>query len=494
MRKHVIFILSVFSLFSCEYSDEVPPAVNIAQPVDQDVVSGRVHILIAATDNEAIHDVIVTVDDDILMFANSGTYMSAEWNTDAYDDGWMHILSAVATDRSGNTNESPPARVMVNNIPEESSHISLIRKNNDEFRISWPPAESSNNYDALFINPHDSFDTLKIISGIPDTAYTFNPENISDAILEIHVHNGRASEEPLYRRYCTFETCFVFTDYRDDKLLSAYIRSCHSPFIRRLTANRFIRELTYSSKSDKIFILHNDGIDKMDGDGSNRQKLINGFYYELDHNRSTGDLLVLSAKNAHIIDSEGRETEIPFKGIVYNARWTKDGESILITALPNKRVHLRCYRISRNDLSDIQRLSPDTDEKDFYRPVKMNDTWIMNDGSKLYWRFFDSEILEEIQIFKGDILQIEESHDGDWFMLVLQKTGLIATDIYYELFHIRWPSMETHKLFTARNAPSVFISPDGKYILYNRDGVICLSSPDGGDERIVEPSGMEHFW
>ena len=494
MQKSVLFLIAALFLVSCEPGDEVPPAVNIASPGDLDVVTGHVEIFVAATDNDDIRDVTVLADETLILLTKPGLFLSTIWNTDTYDDGRMHTLYAEATDLSGNTNISPLVRVLVKNIPVEPSNLSIKRTSDDLFSISWPPAGSTAIYDVLFINPNDEQDTLYLFREIADTHFTFIPGMISDVIIEIHPHEDTAYREPLYRRYTTFKTCFMFTDFRDDELSSAYIRSSDSPFIRRLTADRNIREMAYSAGNDKIYVLHDQGIDEMDGDGSNRKRLRNGFYYNIALNRENGKILALTGINALIINPDGSANIIPFKGMIFDARWAPDSDYVLITALPNKLDYLRCYKINVNNPFDTRLLSPDTDEKDYRNPIQMIDSWVISDDQNLYKLPFNSDQHEKIMTFDGNIFQMIEGPDGTWFMLVLRKTGLIATDIYYELLHISWPEKVIHSLFTDINAPSVSISPDGKKILYRKNGMICLSSPNGSDERIIETSVTRFTW
>jgi|GEM_PF-2088754 len=494
MRKHVIFILTVFFLFSCEYRDEVPPAVNIAYPGDLALVSGRVEILVAATDNDDIRDVTVLADNEALILTKPGPYLSTLWQTDTFDDGWMHTLTAIAADLSGNTNISPLIRVLVKNIPVDPSKIWVKRNSEESYLISWIPSPSSSIYNIFFINPRNEQDTLYQISEVTDTAISFIPGEMSDAIVEIHPHTDTVFQEPLYRRYSSFKSCFLFRDLRDDELRSAYIRSSDSPFIRRLTADRNIREMAYSAENDKVYVLHEQGIDVMDGDGSNRRRLRNGFFYNMELNRDNGKILALTGINALIINPNGSANIIPVKGMVFDARWAPDSNYVLITALPNKLNFLRCYQTNINDAFDVRLLSPNTDEKDYRHPLQMEDAWLINDGQSLYKLPFDSDRHEKIRTFDGSIFQMNESPDGTWFMLVLRKTGLIATDIFYELLHISWPDMNIHSLFTDTNVPSISISPDGKKILYSRNSLICLSSPEGGDERIIETGSSGFTW
>lgn len=494
MKMILYFTLAALFLVSCEPADEVPPAVNIAYPGDLTLVNGRVEVLVAATDNDHIRDVMTFVEDNTLPLIQTGPYMKSVWYTDTYDDGRMHILTAMATDFSGNTNISPPVRVLVKNIPADPSNLSIKRTSGDSFTISWLPGGLTAVYDLLFINPGNERDTLDLFPETVNTLVPYTPGEISDAIIEIHTHTDTGFHEPLYRRYTTFSSCFVFTDLRDDELRSAYIRSSDSPFIRRLTADRHIREMAFSSKDDKIYILHDQGIDEMNSDGSNRKRLRNGFFYNMALNRENGKILALTGINALTINPDGSANIIPVKGMVFDARWAPDSDYVLITALPNKLDYLRCYKYNINNTFDVQLLSPNTDEKDYWYPLEMTDSWLISDGKSLYKRPFSSNELEKILTFDGDIFYMKESPDGRWFMLVLRKTGMIATDISYELLHISWPDMVIQTLYTDTNVPTVSISPDGYKILYKRNGMIWLSSPRGGNERIIETSGAYFTW
>ena len=105
-------------------ADTTAPTVSITSPVANAALSGIVSLMASASDNVAVANVQFKVDN-----ANTGTAITAApftyaLNTATLSDG-NHILTAVATDTSGNAATSAGVPVKVNNATPAPSIASL---------------------------------------------------------------------------------------------------------------------------------------------------------------------------------------------------------------------------------------------------------------------------------------------------------------------------------------------------------------------------------
>ena len=101
--------------------DTTPPSVSVTAPSSQSSVSGTVTVTANATDNASVIDVQFQLDGVSLgsPVTGSGPSYSYSWNTGALFNGALlvngpHVLTAIATDASGNTTISSPVTVILN--------------------------------------------------------------------------------------------------------------------------------------------------------------------------------------------------------------------------------------------------------------------------------------------------------------------------------------------------------------------------------------------
>ncbi len=94
--------------------DTVPPTVAITAPADTSTVGGSVTVTADAADDVALTGVQLRLDGAALGAALTAPPYSTAWNTALIANG-QHVLSAVATDSSGNTATSAPVTVTVAN-------------------------------------------------------------------------------------------------------------------------------------------------------------------------------------------------------------------------------------------------------------------------------------------------------------------------------------------------------------------------------------------
>jgi len=104
--------------------DTTPPTVSITSPAANATISGTVTLTASASDNVAVASVQFKVDNANTGPAITATPYNYALNTATLSDG-NHILTAVATDSSGNTGTSAGVAVKVNNAVPAPSITSL---------------------------------------------------------------------------------------------------------------------------------------------------------------------------------------------------------------------------------------------------------------------------------------------------------------------------------------------------------------------------------
>ncbi|MGH7996413.1 MAG: Ig-like domain-containing protein, partial [Opitutaceae bacterium] len=97
-------------------ADVQPPSVTITAPADQSQVSGTVAVSANASDNIGVASVQFQLDGANLGSAVTAAPYTIEWNTAAASNA-QHVLTAIATDTSGNTATSSGVLATVNNLP-----------------------------------------------------------------------------------------------------------------------------------------------------------------------------------------------------------------------------------------------------------------------------------------------------------------------------------------------------------------------------------------
>ncbi len=487
MRKNVVLFISVIFLFACEYRDDVPPSVNIARPEDGQIVADKMEILVAATDNTSIRDVAITLDDHYITDATGNPFMRARWDNHTLDDGRFHILRAVATDQEGNSSDSPPVRILVHSIPATESPITL---HTDPEGFSWQSI-SGGTYDISLINPEIHADTLASYTAYPDTFLSIN--NLTDLLIQIRPHN---TDTVTYERYTSFTPSCVFLDIRDDRFQSAYIRSIQTPFIRRITHEKTIYSVQTFPGRDQINYLLADGLYQSKADGSGLERIQSGNFIRMDVNHHTGDILLLSYQTVLICHPDGESTEIPFKGYPMDVRWSSRGERILLTGIPYKLERQRIYEIDPQNPDQITLLSPNEDIRHYSLPVAIdpgNHTLFTSD-STVYHRNHADGSVRTLARFDGEILQLEGNPENRMIYIVLRIEGLMTGDTHYDVFSLAWPGLEQRLILTGPAEPDIRVSPSGEYLLYNKDGHLCIADNDGQNECILETTGYGQAW
>ena len=178
MRRLRIFF-SFLLLWSCEddKGDKSDPEVSIISPASGTTVNEIVTITCEATDNKEIDFVQFFVNDSLDSFLVSSEPYIFEWNTNNLENG-TYSIKAIAQDASGNSAESSPISLNVDNslsvpnsveIENISYSLSLMT-----IRFRQSTEDDFKSYSILVSGSTDSSDLVEIgnITEKSDTVFT----------------------------------------------------------------------------------------------------------------------------------------------------------------------------------------------------------------------------------------------------------------------------------------------------------------------------------
>jgi Tol biopolymer transport system component len=96
-------------------SDTTPPTISITNPQGGSTVSDTVQILCNSSDNIGVEKVELWVDGNMTEIYDSESPYSLSWNTTIFENGTSHIVIVRSYDTSGNTTDSSPISLIVDN-------------------------------------------------------------------------------------------------------------------------------------------------------------------------------------------------------------------------------------------------------------------------------------------------------------------------------------------------------------------------------------------
>ena len=119
-RLFPLLFISVLIYWSCEEEvvDTTPPIVTITSPQNGSTVSDSITITCMSSDNEGVEKVELWVDGVSTGVTDNTEPYSLNWNTMTLDDGSFTIIVR-SYDLSGNTTDSEPIILTVQNTPTE---------------------------------------------------------------------------------------------------------------------------------------------------------------------------------------------------------------------------------------------------------------------------------------------------------------------------------------------------------------------------------------
>jgi PKD repeat protein len=140
---------TIDALGAVQACGDPPPSVSIFDPTEGQTVSGLYHVLVSASDDNALNLVEVSIDggDYVDITANwDGTYYYYDWDTTTYSEGG-HTLRARATDDASQTTESEIVNVTVDNV-YETMHVGDLDGSSAIVRNKWNAAVMVTVHDA----------------------------------------------------------------------------------------------------------------------------------------------------------------------------------------------------------------------------------------------------------------------------------------------------------------------------------------------------------
>jgi|GEM_PF-894273 len=154
--------------------DTVPPTVALTAPLNGSIVSGLVSISANASDNVAVANVQFQVDGGNIGAAVTSAPYTLQWNSASVPNG-SHVLTAIATDTSGNVSvPSTPVSITVNNAPPTN--------------VTWEPIVNMN-----LIGYSDSYDRSVVRTNSGVLYYVLNASGIKDGASSVKVMKGNST-------------------------------------------------------------------------------------------------------------------------------------------------------------------------------------------------------------------------------------------------------------------------------------------------------------
>ncbi len=143
MLRYIVnlIIILTFGLFlvSCEEPDTTPPTVAIAFPANGTSVSEIVNVTCVASDNVGVEKVELWVDGVSTDETDQSEPYSMVWNTTEQVDGSLHVLTIRAYDAEGNTTDSDPVTITIDQTDAypQAVDVKSIEYDTVSMIISW---------------------------------------------------------------------------------------------------------------------------------------------------------------------------------------------------------------------------------------------------------------------------------------------------------------------------------------------------------------------
>ena len=237
MRIVALMLIVGLGFWSCEEPDTTPPTVSITTRFSGSI-SEIVTISVMVNDDSGIEKVELWIDGVNTNITDDTEPYELFWNTFSYEDSSTHVIVVRVYDTSGNTADSQPVTLTVDNtlaVPtavnltvlySSNSFIITWTKNNDEDFSSYSLYESDSedqSVGSLIFESENPDDTSHTISGISENTTLYYWVTVEDTvglrtISEIGVGTSThplPTEFPLYENAGWVYKRFLYNNIDD---------------------------------------------------------------------------------------------------------------------------------------------------------------------------------------------------------------------------------------------------------------------------------------
>ena len=230
MRIVALMLIVGLGFWSCEEPDTTPPTVSITTRFSGSI-SEIVTISVMVNDDSGIEKVELWIDGVNTNITDDTEPYELFWNTSSYEDSSAHVIVVRVYDTSGNTADSQPVTLTVDNtlaVPtavdltvlySSNSFIITWTKNNDEDFSSYSLYESDSedqSVGSLIFESENPNDTTHTISGIFENTILYYWVTVEDTVgLRTTSEIGMgATTRPLPTEFPLYEDAgWVYTRY-----------------------------------------------------------------------------------------------------------------------------------------------------------------------------------------------------------------------------------------------------------------------------------------
>ena len=230
MRIVALMLIVGLGFWSCEEPDTTPPTVSITTRFSGSI-SEIVTISVMVNDDSGIEKVELWIDGVNTNITDDTEPYELFWNTFSYEDSSTHVIVVRVYDTSGNTADSQPVTLTVDNtlaVPtavdltvlySSNSFIITWTKNNDEDFSSYSLYESDSedqSVGSLIFESENPNDTTHTISGIFENTILYYWVTVEDTVgLRTTSEIGMGtSTRPLPTEFPLYEDAgWVYTRY-----------------------------------------------------------------------------------------------------------------------------------------------------------------------------------------------------------------------------------------------------------------------------------------
>ena len=463
LSKALFFLLlSVLLSTACESpsqalsSDDTPPTVEIYLPKDGTVVSGIITLLCVVSDNEGVERVELWIDGKSTGVVDTSAPYDLDWNTVEYEHGASYTIFVRAYDVNGNTADSDPIILTVDNSPTRVELKAVIYHDNSFF-ISWPPSPDDNfasyrlyevlseelGSQSLIYETGAKPDTVYIVSGIASgerRSYRLEVENTLGITTPSNIMTGSAYQKIVFVRRILDKDNYIYLMDIDGNNQTIVTSGVGSNSIPQFSPDGM--KIVFSSWNTGAFAMDLAGNKTILSElGKNPQFFPDGskIFFQLDQ----------GGRWITVIDADGGNLTILTPNLEYagEPQISLDGSKIVFKAYVGDNYEIF---IMDADGNNQKRLTNDPGKDEVPR--------FSSDGRKIVF------------LSSRDLNNTRYTH-----VFIMDADGSNQINLTPDLDSAYDPQF----------------SPDGQKIIYGRPGGIHLMDIDGGNKIKLSPDMIE---